>query len=240
MDLTNRKNNKEPVLDMQDAQRMLEHIFEQCAVEPNSVPMEALSAYTVYRKERFRLQRRILGALLVLFLLLPSLFIRPVYTVDAQDAGDRKLPVYTVKVSSLLPVHSVRAQQKNRTLPVYELDRRTYTVEPTRNGDLRISVSLINRQEEVRTLEVSGVDRTGPALQKSSVEGGQVFLYVEDDGIGVDYSGIYALSASGEYIMPLSTDEQSGTVVFSYPTEVWDVYIPDHIGNTLHLAMKFK
>ena len=35
----------------------------------------------------------------------------------------------------------------------------------------------------------------------------------------------------------LSTDAETGEILFPYPEENWDVYIPDHIGNTLHLAI---
>ena len=57
---------------------------------------------------------------------------------------------------------------------------------------------------------------------------------------GVDYDGIYAVNGAGIRIQPAETDPDTGTVVFPYPEEAWDVYIPDHIGNTLHLALKFE
>ena len=228
------------MIDPQQAAAVLEQIFEQCGVEPNSVPMEALSAYTVYRSERFHLQKGILVAMLTLFFLLPFLFVRARFTVDMQEDGVRKLPVYTVHVENVLPVHSVKARQKNRMLPVYEADAKTFTIEPTRNGTLQISVALFNRQETTTILDVEGVDRKGPAFTGSDVIGDLVYLYVEDEGIGVDYDGVYAANAAGTRVLPIETNPDTGTIVFPYPDEGWDVYIPDHIGNTLHLALKFE
>jgi hypothetical protein len=53
----------------------------------------------------------------------------------------------------------------------------------------------------------------------------------------VDYREIYAVSASGEVHYPVKASEEEG-VLFTYPDEAWDIYIPDHIGNTLHLSVK--
>ncbi len=236
----NESKTKKSMIDPQQAAAVLEQIFEQCGVEPNSIPMEALSAYTVYRSERFHLQRGILVAVLTLFFLMPFLFFRPKFTVDMEEDGIRRLPVYTVHVENVLPVHSVKARQKNRMLPVYEADSRTYTIEPTRNGTLQISVALFNRQETSVTMNVEGVDRNGQAFIGSDVIGDLVYLYVKDEGIGVDYDGVYASNVAGIRILPTETDPATGTIVFPYPEEGWDVYIPDHIGNTLHLAVKFE
>ena len=227
-----------PELNERQVSAVLENVFEQCGVEPNSVPLEALSAYTVYRRERFHLQRRILIATIAIFLLMPFLFIETKYSVELTEEGTRRLPAYAVRVSSLLPVQSVTAQMKNRRLPVYEEDTKTYTIEPTRNGKLEITVSMINRQRTASSVEVTGVDSKSPELVSSAVVDGQVKLSVRDGGIGVDFDEIYATTASGAVERPLETDESQGTVVFAYPTETWDVYIPDHIGNALHIAMR--
>ena len=56
----------------------------------------------------------------------------------------------------------------------------------------------------------------------------------------MDYREIWAMGASGTVYHPLETDEEKGEIVFAYPEEMWDVYIPDHIGNTLHLALTLQ
>ena len=84
------------------------------------MPMEALSAYAVYRRERFFLQRGVLTAGLIVFLLLPLLFLLPEFDVHSVDRGERGLPVYTIEVHSLLPVGKVTAKLGTHALPVYD------------------------------------------------------------------------------------------------------------------------
>ena len=231
---------REEKLDTVTSARMMENILDQCEWEPNTVPMEALASYAVYRKERFTLQRTILIMLLVMFLLLPFLFINPVFEVSMVPEGLRGLPVYTVDVKSLLPVEKVTVRLKNHTLPVYESTARSYSVEPTRNGNLTIRVELFNRQAVEQEYQVEDVDHQGPKLLDYEVRDDQVFLKVTDDGIGVDFAEIYGMTGAGEMFYPLSVDKDSETVCFAYPNGNCDVYIPDHIGNTLHLSLTLE
>lgn len=227
-----------PELEMDLAEEILGNVFRECGRRPNSVPMEALSAYTVYRKERFGLQRGLLISMLILFFLLPFLFIDSRFTIDVQAAGERRLPVYVVDVQSPLPVYRVTAKVKGMRLPVYEAAAKTFTIEPTRNGEMTVDVALVNRQNTSATVEVTDVDHRGPVLVSSRVAGGEVRLFVEDEGTGPHLKKAYGQTAGGEIVSPLRTDEAKGMVVFAYPEGDLDVFIPDHIGNVLHLAMK--
>ena len=228
------------VIDAADATRILGSVFEEAGVEPNTVPMQALTAYSSYRRERFVLLRTALVIAMILFLLIPFMFIPPRYEMTKTEAGDRKLPVYAVDVKSVLPVRSVVASLNGRPLPVYEEDRKHYTIEPTRNGKLEVTVGLFNHQESSQSVDVTTVDAEGPKLTGSSTDGKTVTLKVNDEGIRVDFEGVYALDRSGKLIKPVSCDKDSGEVVFAYPKEKIDVYIPDNIGNTLHISMKIK
>ena len=216
--------------------RMLAEIYDSCEREPNTVPMEALSDYAVYRKERFNLQRIVLGAAMALFALLPVLFVLPDFEVVLNPAENRGLPVYTIDVHSLLPVERVAASQSTHYLPVYEASARRFTVEPTRNGKLHIEVELFNRQHLEKTVDVTEVDAHGPQLLDSKIEEDEVTLIVNDTGIGVNYHSIYAIDKKGSTYLPIAFDNEAGTVTFSFPDDNWDVYIPDHLGNVLHLA----
>ncbi len=234
------RREKPETLNVLTVSSVLEAVFEDCGRDHNTVPTEALSSYAVYRKERFSLQRGILAAALVLFFLLPALFVLPRYDVSSIDLGERGLPVYTIRVYSAMPVGRVTAAIRSRSLPVYEAERRVFSVEPTRNGDMTVTVELINRQSVRTVCEVTAVDAEGPSLDSSRIDGATVLLQVSDAGIGVDYKAVYAVDASGSRHVPLSVDEAAGEILFAYPEENWDVYIPDHIGNTLHLAMTLK
>ena len=217
--------------------KILEYVFDSCGRKPNTVPMEALASYAVYRRERFFLQKGILSAGLIAFLFLPMLFLMPKFEVRENAEGERGLPVYTIEVQSFLPVEKVLARLNTHSLPVYEAGAKEFTVEPTRNGTMTVYVELINRQQANQTVSVQSVDAKGPELISSETGSGTVLLKVADAGIGADYRESYAVTASGTVIRPLEINEQTGEILFAYPEEDWDVYIPDHIGNTLHLAI---
>ena len=222
-----------------ETSEILDSVFDACGEEGNTVPMETISSYAVYRKERFTLQRVIVAMALLVFMMLPLLFVLPSYTVSVEETGTRGLPVYTVKVDSILPVGKVLANISDHELPVYEAGAREFTVEPTRNGNMDISVELVNRQAVKTEYDVTAVDAEGPKLLGNKTMSDGFVLKVEDAGIGVDYREIYAVSASGKTYYPVSANEEDG-IVFEYPSEAWDVYIPDHIGNTLHLSVKLN
>lgn len=222
-----------------EAADILDTVFESCEAKANTVPMEALSAYAVYRKERFSLQRGILAISILVFMMLPMLFMIPGYSVSVEENGERGLPVYTVNVKSVLPVGKVLASLRNHNLPVYEAGAREFTIEPTRNGKLSITVELVNRQRTSGEYDVVNVDSQGPQLVDNETTDDYFIIKVEDAGIGVDYREVYATSKSGKVYYPVTSDAEEG-IVFEYPEEPWDIYIPDHIGNTLHLAISLK
>lgn len=237
------KDTSEVVEKEVDAYRailILEKVYSSVSQKPNSIPLEALSSYTVYRRERFSLQRGVAAGILALFVLLPVLFVLPRYQILSEETGSRGLPVYTVKVDNLLPISSVVARMRTHTLPVYEKNSRNYQIEPIRNGELVISVELFNRQSVTAICVVDNVDSKSPELTGSEIRDHLVYLFVSDEGIGVDYRDVYAISYSNELVYPVSYDENEGVIVFDYPSEPLDVYIPDHIGNILHLSMSFK
>ena len=45
-----RKKLEEPQLNMESASRVLENVFIENKVEPNSVPLEVLTSYSNYRR----------------------------------------------------------------------------------------------------------------------------------------------------------------------------------------------
>ena len=230
------KRKPDPVI----IQEILDEVFETCHKKPNSAPMEVLYAYSTYRKERFSLQKGILIAAMILFLLLPLLFIGPSFDLNAIPRGERGLPVVTIDVKPGLPVSKVLAEVNRHSLPVYEADAFEYQVEPVRNGTLTIEVELINKQARTQELEMEYVDSDGPELTDSSITDNEVILFVRDEGIGIDYREIYAADEEGNLYYPISWEEATGMIVFEYPDSPWDVYIPDHIGNRLHLSFVFE
>lgn len=229
-----------PQLDAATASKMLESVFAECDVEPNSVPMEALASYSPV--SRLRVDWRMLAGFVCTscVLLLTFLMATPKVEVASQGFGEAGLPTYAIHVSGILPARTVRATVNGNPVPVTEIDARTYEVEPTRNGELAVSVTLTNNRTSEAVVTVTDVDVDAPELLGSEIGDTEVSLLLADDGCGIDYEGIYAIGASREVVRPISADEEAGKVTFAFPEESLDVYVPDIRGNTLHLAMNLE
>ena len=234
-----RRRIKAAPLTTGETSEILDSVFESCGRPHNTTPVEDLSSYAVYRKERFNVQRGIIAAWLFIFALLPLCFVMPSIEAGETGGGTRGLPEYGVSVKSLLPVGRVVATINDIELPVYEVNGKEYTIEPTGNGTMTVCVELINKQKTEARIEVAGVDAEPPRLVDTIVSEDTITIMTVDDGIGVDWHGVYAETASGDKVMPISADEESG-IVFGFPSEEWVVYIPDHLGNTLKLNLKFN
>lgn len=234
------KRSAAPALSDRLAERMLEHIFDACQVQPNTIPLKTLISYSNYRRERFSFQKSLLVAILLLFCLLPFLFLYPEVRLQEQTGGSSLLPVYRISVDTLLPVSSVRATLDGDPLLVSAAGDRSYTVQPHANGTLAVTVTLVNNQYQRVTVPVSCVDTEAPTCSSYYQENGRVYLTLEDDSSGVRYRDITALDQDGNPAEPLALNRKAGLAVFSCPDQFLDVYVPDQAGNTLHLRITMK
>ena len=236
------KNKKEqiPQINIEDASKILENVFRENQMAPNTVPLEVLTAYSNYRKERFSLQRMIILIIMVLFLMLPFLFIPSTFTLKRNVTADEPNPTYTLEVTSKMLVDRITATIDGRNIPVYEVDSHVYSIEPALNGTMTVTVTLMNRQTCTKTIEVQHVDLETPTVVSNKFHDGQIYLYLSDTGSGVDYENIYATDLSGHTIQPTSYDKDSGCVVFPYPKESLNVFIPDLAKNKLQLIISLK
>ena len=232
-------NTTAPKLSNDTASKLLANVFNACEQEPNTIPLDKLASYSEYRRERYSLQKIITLIVIAVFLLLPLCFIVPKFDVVSVTESAAGYPVYEFRVEGEMPVNLVAASIELHSFPVYETGDRTYSVEPTIDGPLKIKVSFLNRQYTVKEYIVSGIDVDVPVLQDISKSDGYLYLTVSDgDGLGVDYSAIRAdLTSSGGTIYPVSYDESTGVVVFEYPFESMQVSVPDKKGNTLQLVI---
>lgn len=229
--------NKQPQLDIEEASKILENIFSASQVEPNTVPLDILTAYSNYRRERFSLQRTILVIIMVLFLLLPFLFIAPFFSIELKSPKDALNPSYQITLDTFMPVQRVTADIDGHNIPVYETASHIYSIEPSMNGHMTVSVTLINHQTISHSVDVDTVDVEAPLVVSNSVDQDNIYLYLSDTGSGIDYTGIKAIDLSGQEFSPVSYDPVSNCVAFAYPQESLNVYIPDHAGNTLQLIL---
>lgn len=227
-----------PQLSFEEASRILEQAFDANEMETNSVPLEVLASYSSYRKERFTLQRTILVIIMALFILLPLLFIPVVFEVDRDETLARSYnPVYRLTVNSMMLVDRVNATIDGHNIPVYEVDSHIYSIEPSRNGEMFVTVTLINRQTLTKYVEVTGVDREVPTVISCSKEGNLLHLYLSDAGSGVDFSKIEAMDLNGTKLEPTVVDEQKGYVTLPAASDTVNVYVEDLAGNRLQLIL---
>ena len=228
---------KFPELSNDAANKLLENIFDACQQEPNSIPLNKLALYSEYRRERYGLQKFIIIAVMIVFLALPLCFISPDVTIERLSGPDEKIPIYQIRVKSDLPISRVSASVDDHGFPVYESGDRLYTVQPTENGELKVKVTLANRQYSVVSLDVDDIDYTTPILVGNAHVDDMLVLDVEDGGAGIDWNGIYAETLSGKTMAPLSYDEEAGEVIFEFPEESVNIFIPDFKENVLQLVL---
>lgn len=240
MAIFHKTKEQQPQLDINHANKILENVFKESNLEPNLVPLEVLTAYSNYRKERFSLQRLLIIIIMVLFFMLPFLFIPSSFSITENTDDTDGKPTYTLKVTSKMLVDHITAVIDGRNIPVYETDSRVYSIEPSINGRMAITVSLINKQTTTKYVEVTAADSETPVLLSTNTDESFVYLYLSDTGSGIDYENITAIGENQETIQPESTDKSTGCVTFPYPNGVMNIYIPDFAGNKLQLVIRIK
>lgn len=230
----------QPDLNREIAYKILQNVLEANNLDASKISLEVLASYSNYRRERFTLQRVIVVIVLVAFMLMPLLFIAPACTVEQGEDAGRGRPAFDVWVDTFLPIRRVTATINGVNMPVYEMGENLYSVQPTANGEMVITVTLFNDQSCVMTQQVEKVDTAAPVLVNDGYADGKLNLYVMDEGLGIDYESIHALNANGERILPVFIGKEEGLVSFAYPEDTINIYIEDKVGNTLQLAVMLQ
>ena len=226
-----------PKLNDDTAEKLLANIFDSAGQEPNTIPLPQLASYGAYRRERYSFQKILLAVVMTIFCLLPLCFLAPEFTVELHSVSGDRYPTYFLEVDSLLPVRQVAATLDGQGLYVSEEGERLYSVTPTKNGELSLKVTLLNRQYAVKLITVTDVDASAPTLLYSEKKGDTLCFYLSDEGTGVNWEGIYALTYDGDAVLPLDWDAELGCVYFVFPDENLNLYIPDYKGNILQLLL---
>lgn len=227
------RKKKQQEMDLETAKQMLDNVFDACNYEHNTIPVEILLSYSSYRRERFSLQKSLLIVMMVLFMLLPLLFISADITVTPIDVSNR----LHLSVSSMIPVKSIRAVINGHDVALYEAASHEYIVQPTENGDLTLSVTLLNGQRTTVHYDVATVDNSAPALISSEAADDGLHLYIVDTGSGIDTASISAADAETGEDMPLSWNNDDGFICIAYPERNVRVYVSDLSGNCLTLLL---
>jgi len=225
-------------LPLNTAEQMLANVFETCESDPNTVPLETLVSYSNYRKERYAIQRTVIILMLVLFTLLPLLFIAASVRVEKTGLDSSANPLYTVSVSTQIPIRQVQARMDGRNIPIYEIAPGEYQLQPRTNGEMNISVLLVNRQYTSVDIAIDGVDTQPPELLSSEAKADHIILYVSDSDSSVDYVGVTITDPYGNVTGPVGYDADAGYIILPYPSETLEISIPDIRGNALQVVLK--
>lgn len=235
------KSTSRPTLSNDAASKLLANVFDACEQDQNSIPLETLTSYSEYRREKHGLQKTLLIIILVIFVALPFCFISPEFSIQCVSAEPAKLPIYEIHVGGFLPVNLVASSIEGHSYTVYETGDRVFSVEPSDNGIMKVKVRLMNRQYTVKEIKVDGIDMVAPVLIADKVVGDRLYFTVRDDGMGIDYEnvrGILNSDVNAEHpVRPVACDEIEGVIVFDFPEESMNVIIPDRSGNELQLVL---
>lgn len=226
------------LLPLETAEHMLANVFTTCGREQNSVPLKTLSSYSNYRKERYSLQRTIIVIVLVLFLLLPLLFLAANVrvTLSNPDSGDN--PIYTISVSTRIPIRQIQVQLENRNVPIYEITPNQYMVQPRGNGSMNVTVTLFNHQLTSVEIPIDSVDTRAPQLLSTEADEDYIHLYVTDHESAVDFDTVTITDPDGKISVPVGYDAETGRITLPYPACAMNVRIPDIRGNALQIDLK--
>lgn len=230
--------SRQAFLPQATAEQILANAFSACRREPNSVPLEALTSYSNYRKERYALQRTLILLVLTLFMLLPLLFMAADISISQVNSGSDENPVYAISIHTRLPIRQIEARLGGQTVPLYEISPGSYTAIPRANGEMRIAATLVNRQRTDAVVEVLRVDTDMPTLVSTEIGDNSIRFFVRDEGSGIDYERITVTDDEGHVLSPLRLEPESGCVVLPYPERTLHVSIPDLRGNVLRVDLK--
>ena len=236
----NFNSNKDMKLDPQVASQMLSSIFDACDFEQNSVPLDVLTSYSNYRKERYLAQKFILTVVMILFFLLPILFVAPRFSLTHVEGEIPGSPYVELVTTHLVPTDKIEASIDGTKMPVYEMANGTYHVIPNKNGQLDVTITLVTEQYTTKSIQISDVDTTAPILLSSKQEGEMLTIYFEENSGMLDYENIYAQSIDGTISKPVSYDEKALSITFLYPKDALNIFVSDKSQNTLNIAVALK
>ncbi len=239
MDLFGKKKKEVP-LSPEVAEQMLSNVFAACEYEGNRVPLETLLSYSNYRRERHLLQKVVIVAVLIAFLLLPVLFVTADLELSMAVNTKPGSPVIELVPKSFLPIDSITATMDGFALDVYQVEEGVYQIYPDRNGTLVITVTLVNKQYSQAQLQIESVDVSSPQLVSSRLDNGELEIFLSDDSGELDYEGIYAVDSNGNKVYPLRYSEEKMSVTFAYPDDFLNIFVSDKYNNTLQLVLTVR
>ncbi|MBR6391423.1 MAG: hypothetical protein IKS16_08795 [Lachnospiraceae bacterium] len=63
------------------------------------------------------------------------------------------------------------------------------------------------------------------------------YLYIDLDGPFIDFTSVYAVTASGSTVFPVDFNSGTGMVSFPYDETEWNIYVSDLNSETVHMLL---
>lgn len=232
-----RRKNCETLLSAKEAQDILQSVYRGVDKPACNIPLDVLSTYVVYRKDRYRFQKGSLTVIMLLFLILPVFFYVPRLDLqELKEEQNRKVQILQVK--SLIPILNVEAYVDGVLVPVAEIDKGVYAIQPDRNGELIVSVLVWNGQSVSVASTIAVFDTESPYLVDSYVKDGMLHLQFKDDQSGVDFSSARIFDENGVESVPVTISDEIGEITLEKPKSSVTIYVEDEKGNNLQLTIE--
>lgn len=216
-------------LPVEVAEQILNNVFTICERDRSNVPLETLLTLGSYHRQRFILQRIVSYLSLVLFLLLPLMFVVAELQLTAAVRG------YRLDVSARIPVKGVRAVMLPDETPVsVRVDSGdSYLLLPPADGEMSVRVELKNGQVTEQSFSVSKSDLQRPLYNGRKVIGADLYVYVSDEDSGIDFDTV-AVSPAGA---GFRIDKDESCIILPFPDCDVSVSVKDRAGNELRVNL---
>lgn len=229
--------DRTPKLDRKGAEILMDYILNVNHWEPSAFSMDTLISYSSYRTSKSTVQRILLVMIILFFCLVPTLFIPPSFTITEESSTNAD-PTYRLNVQAIAPIDKITALIDGKTMQISKNTDGTYTIQPTANGDMTVTVTLETSQAASKTVTVTNVDRDLPVLTEQHISGDLIIMTVTDSGSGINFDSIYAVTDTGVTVKPVSINAATGEIAFAKPDGSYNVYVSDQRGNTLHVILR--
>lgn len=224
-------------LDQKAAGDILANVFDQCSQEPNPTPIETIRSRKRRHDVLLVLCWTVACLAIVACIILPISMATARVEVSWVEGTPAGSPVLQLAADSFIPIESITAYLDGKEVRVHEVAEQIYQLYPDQNGRLVLTLTLMNKHTTEATVEVVGVDHTPPQLVSSSLESGELEIFLEDTDSAIDFDGIYALSVNGDRVEPLRCNPGAGSVVFAFPEDSLNIFVSDECGNQLQLVL---
>ena len=226
-----------PELDSALADKILANVLDSCGYQPNTVPLEQLSAAAAFNAKPALANKIAPLAIAATAVTTPLAIDAPEFTIT-QIAENTYMPVYEIDVDAVLPIESVRVTLNGKEVSSISPEAKTFNLTPDENGTMSITVTLVNGRSTTHTLELTEVDYIAPTAIVNTDVTDQLIICARDSLSGINYDAISGVDFdTGAAIAPLSCNPADGTIIFPYSKNTFKITIPDNAGNKYHLTV---